>query len=213
MEHPILNRIQQESFTPFGWFSPADMGSTKFIILIGNAGPAMFRRFCREGGGIMDDWTRRVVNSLAQDLGATAAFPFDAPYLPFQHWARAAGNIYQSPLGLNIHKVYGLWHAYRAALLFPTAVGLPRPIASLHPCESCRTKPCLSACPVSAFNGRKYEVDACIGHLHSRNNCTESGCLARLACPVGVPFRYEKPQMQFHMNALKAAHELRPDRR
>ena len=49
MEHPILNRIRRESFTPLGWFSPTDMGETKFVILIGNAGPAMFARFARGG--------------------------------------------------------------------------------------------------------------------------------------------------------------------
>lgn len=216
MEHPILNRIRNESFTPLGWFAPSDMGETKFIILIGNAGPAMFRRFWRDGGGRaassettqMDDWTRWVVDPLAQDLGAQAVYPFDQPYLPFQQWARAAGGVHQSPLGLNIHNIYGLWHAYRSALLFPVAFDLPRQSAGSHPCESCADKPCLSACPVSAFNGREYDVDACAAHLHSENSCMEGGCLARLACPVGVAYQYKKPQIQFHMNAFKVAHEL-----
>ena len=184
------------------------MGDTKFIILIGNAGPVMFRRFYQEGGVGMDEWTRRVIDPLADDLGAIAVYPFDRPFQPFQQWARAAGGVHQSPLGLNIHNTYGLWHAYRAALLFPVAFDLPMQSAGSHPCESCSEKPCLSACPVSAFNGREYDVDACAAHLHSANNCMEDGCLARLACPVGVAYRYEKPQIQFHMKAFKAAHEL-----
>ncbi len=216
MDHPILNRIRLEGFTPFGWFAPADMGGTKLVILIGNAGPQMFRRFMREGGGSavpietapLDDWTRRVVDVLAQDLGAKAVYPFNKPYLPFQQWARAAGVAHQSPLGLNIHNTYGLWHAYRAALLFPVAFDLPQQSAGAHPCESCADKPCLSACPVSAFDGRNYDVDACAAHLHSANSCMEGGCLARLACPVGVGYQYERPQIQFHMKAFKATHEL-----
>ena len=208
MEHPILNRIRHDGFTPFGWFAPPDMGETKFVILIGNAGPSMFRRFMREGGGVLDYWTRRVVDVLAQDVGATPAYPFDKPYKPFQQWARAAGVAHQSPLGINIHAEYGLWHAYRAALLFPVAFDLPRIRAGAHPCEACAAKPCLSACPVSAFNGRNYDVDGCASHLHSANSCMEGGCLARLACPVGVGYRYERPQIQFHMKAFKAAHEL-----
>ena len=216
MDHPILNRIRQEGFTPFGWFAPADMGETKYVILIGNAGPAMFRRFMRDGGGSavsietasLDEWTRRAVDVLAQDVGAVAAYPFDKPYKPFQQWARAAGVAHQSPLGINIHNEYGLWHAYRAALMFPVEFDMPPQRAGAHPCESCLAKPCLSACPVSAFNGRNYDVDACAEHLHSANSCMEGGCLARLACPVGVGYRYERPQIQFHMKAFKAAHEL-----
>ncbi len=208
MEHPILNRIRHESFTPFGWFAPADLGTTKFVILIGNAGPAMFRRFWRDGAGVMDEWTRRIIDLLAQDLGAKAAYPFDKPYLPFQQWARLAGGVHQSPLGLNIHNTYGLWHAYRAALLFPVAFDLPRQNAGAHPCETCAEKPCLAACPVAAFDGHEYDVDACAQHLHAANNCMEGGCLARRACPVGAAYRYEKPQIQFHMKAFKASHEL-----
>ncbi len=216
MEHPILNRIRHEGFTPFGWFAPVDMGTTKFVIMIGNAGPQMFRHFMRDDGGSavsietapLDEWTRRVVDALAQDLGAEAVYPFDKPYLPFQQWARAAGALHQSPLGLNIHNTYGLWHAYRAALLFPVAFDFPQQSAGSHPCESCADKPCLSACPVSAFDGREYDVGDCVKHLHSKNGCMEGGCMARLACPVGVTYRYEKLQIQFHMKAFKAAHEL-----
>ena len=192
------------------------MGETKFVILIGNAGPAMFRRFWRDGGGRavssetarMDEWTRRVVDPLAQDLGAKAVYPFDQPYQPFQQWARAAGGGHQSPLGLSIHGEYGLWHAYRAALLFPVEFDMPRLRAGAHPCESCEAKPCLSACPVSAFDGRNYDVAACAQHLHSDNICMAGGCLARLACPIGKAYTYEKPQIQFHMKAFKSAHEL-----
>ena len=210
MDHPILNRIRHESFTPFGWFATEDMAETKFVILIGNAGPAMFRRFWREAGptSSMDEWIRRAVDPLAADLGATAIYPFDRPYQPFQKWARAAGGVHQSPLGLNIHNIYGLWHAYRAALLFPVAFDLPQQPAGSHPCETCIQKPCLSACPVSAFNGREYNVGACAAHLHSQNHCMEGGCKARLACPIGVAYTYETPQLQFHMKAFKAAHEL-----
>jgi hypothetical protein len=208
VEHPVLNRIRHEGFAPLGWFEPTDLDDSRFLILVGNAGPEMFRRFGREGRSTLDEWTRAVVEPMANDLGARAVFPFDKPYLPFQHWARACGVGHQSPLGLNIHSTYGLWHAYRAALLFPVVFDLPKVSAGLHPCESCMGKPCLSACPVSAFDGRKYDVAACAKHLHSANRCMDGGCLARTACPVGHSYRYEPAQIKFHMKAFKAAHEL-----
>ena len=157
----------------------------------------------------MDDWTREAVTRLARDVDAEAAFPFGAPPLPFLTWARRAGAGHVSPLGLNIHPTYGLWHAYRAALLFPVAIDLPRQSAGAHPCESCVEKPCLTACPVSAFNGRTYDVPACAGHIASPDGtaCMERGCLARHACPVGQGFAYAPAQAQFHMRAFLAARQ------
>lgn len=207
LEHPVLTRITKEGFTPLGWFAPDDMGETKFVILIGNAGPQMFQRFQREDGGVMDEWTKRVVDPLAAVLGAQAAYPFDKPHLPFLSWARRGGAGHISPLGLNIHPTYGLWHAYRAALLFPVQFDLPLMTAGQHPCETCVSKPCLSACPVEAFDGQSYDVGACGTYLKSGagENCMTGGCLARRACPVGKGFQYLPAQAKFHMRAFLAA--------
>jgi hypothetical protein len=205
MEHPVLSRIRRESFMPLGWFAPDDMGPTRFVILIGNAGPEMFGRFTREGKTTLDDWTREVVEPLARDLEAEAVFPFGTPALPFLSWARRGGAGHVSPLGLNIHSTYGLWHAYRAALLFTVEFDLPRLSAGAHPCETCVEKPCLSACPVSAFDGKTYDVAQCGNHLWSGHgkDCMSGGCLARRACPVGRGFQYSPGQMQFHMKAFR----------
>lgn len=210
MEHPILNAIRREGFTPLGWFVPADIAGAQFVILIGNVGLDMFRRFATsrdERAHSLDDWTRAVVDPLAASLDARAVYPFDVPYPPFLTWARKAGAGHVSPLGLNIHPHYGLWHAYRAALLFPVAFDLPRNSAGAHPCESCADKPCLSACPVSAFDGVRYDVAACGQHVLSvaGEDCMTGGCKARLACPVGRDHVYHPRQMQFHMRAFQAA--------
>jgi epoxyqueuosine reductase QueG len=211
MEHPVLMRIRREGFTPLGWFEPAPEdgvpGGAQFVILIGNAGPDMFRRFARERNpatDLMDEWTRDVVDVLAADLDAKAVYPFDRPHLPFLTWARRGGGGHVSPLGLNIHPTYGLWHAYRAALLFPVVFDLPRHASGAHPCESCKGKPCLTACPVHAFDGKSYDVAACGQHilLDRAQGCDPGGCKARLACPVGKPFTYEPMQMAFHMKAF-----------
>jgi epoxyqueuosine reductase QueG len=190
---------------PFGWFSPDDMGETKQVILIGNAGPEMFWRFARSGAPTLDEWTRVVVDVLAEDLGAKALYPFDKPALPFLTWARQAGAGHVSPLGMNIHPTYGLWHAFRAALLFPVEFDLPRVSIGQSPCETCVGKPCLTACPVKAFDGYSYDVAACGGHLKSNlgEACMMGGCLARLACPVGKAYQYKPNQMQFHMRAFR----------
>ncbi len=217
MEHPLLSAIQRAGFTSLGWFVPIPPDDVprdaRFVILVGNAGPAMFSRFVRERDPAkdrLDDWTREVVGTLARELDATAVFPFDKPPLPFLTWARRAGAGHISPLGLNIHATYGLWHAYRAALLFPVAFDLPPVSSGAHPCEACAEKPCLSACPVGAFTAGNYDVDACASHVGSPagDDCMSGGCLARRACPVGRAFAYLPQQAEFHMKAFLKARGL-----
>lgn len=217
MEHPVLNAIRRASFTPLGWFVPAagdQLGpDDRFVILVGNAGPEMFRRFASErdpSHDRLDDWTRDAVGQLAHDLDARAVFPFDiTPPYPFLTWARRAGAGHVSPLGLNVHTTYGLWHAFRAALLFPVAFDLPRNSAGAHPCENCADKPCLSACPVGAFDGNSYDVAGCAAHLREPAGaaCVSGGCLARHACPVGKRFAYSPAQAYFHMKAFLHARQ------
>lgn len=212
--------IRHAGFTPLGWFQPnsqdgvpdiAKNQPARFVLLIGNGGPNMFSRFSRERDPTrheMDAWTERVLGELAEDLGAHALYPFGGPpYWPILTWAQKAGAGFQSPLGLNIHPTYGLWHAYRAAFLFPVEFDLPK-IRSSNPCETCATKPCLTACPVGAFSNAGYDVAACANHVKTEagKTCHQSGCLARHACPVGQAYAYSPTQAQFHMRAFLKAH-------
>ena len=104
-------------------------GNPGTLVLIGNAGPAMWEVFAKEhrgGPDPLDAWTRTVLGGVAAKLGATALFPFDGPpYLPFQRWAMRAEAVFPSPIGPLIHPEYGLWHAYRGALAFAEALDLP----------------------------------------------------------------------------------------
>ena len=84
----------------------------------------------------LDRWSRRVIEALARELGATALFPFGGPpWLPFQQWARRAEPVHASPIGILIHPRYGLWHSYRGALGFSEALAVPEPEAAASPCE------------------------------------------------------------------------------
>ncbi len=181
------------------------------VVLAGNAGPRMWRAFdaARAVGGLsLDQWSGRVLTELAAHLHARAVFPFDLPYPPFQRWAVRAEACHPSPLGLLIHPDYGLWHGYRGALLFAAAIELPPPDRRASPCASCADRPCLSACPVGAFDGTAYDVPACARHLAStpEPSCMDIGCLARHACPVGRDYGYAPDQARFHMQAFLGSH-------
>lgn len=210
--------IRAASFEPLGWLAgdgsakPFDGGT---LLLVGNAGPKMFERFAAERNPAhdkMDDWTRDVLSPLAAGLGARAVFPFDEPHPPFLRWAQLAGAGHVSALGLNIRADFGLWHAFRAGFIFEEEITFATPVPQDSPCEICKDKPCLAACPVSAFSGTGYDVEACADHLAVPRGapCRETTCLARLACPVAPGYRYAPGQMRFHMVAFMQARGVDP---
>jgi hypothetical protein len=211
-------RIRAESFEVLGWLNEtAGIEFTgRSLVLIGNAGPAMFDRFASErdpAHDLMDQWTQDVLGPLADELGARALFPFDMPHSPFLTWARAAGAGHTSPLGMNIHPKFGLWHAYRAAFIFDDAIELPPANHSKSPCETCADKPCLATCPVGAFSSGGYDVPACAAHLSAAEGerCRTGGCMARNACPVGLEYFYSPDQTRFHMVAFMKARGVDPE--
>jgi hypothetical protein len=176
------------------------------VLLVGNAGAAMWEAFAPHIDGEanpLDRWTRRVVEPIAQRFGARAVFPFGPGAPSFQRWAERAEMLYRSPLGILIHPEYGLWHAWRAALLFEEELPLPARSDAPSPCDTCTAKPCLSACPVGAFSLEGYDVPACAGHLRDpASTCATMACHARNACPVGAAWRYPEAQIRFHMAAF-----------
>ena len=181
------------------------------VVLIGTVGGEGFENFQRQRRDEpdpMDRWAKRVIDPVAARLGARAAYPSDRPYLPFQRWAMRAEDVHPSPLGLLIHPEHGLWHAYRGALLFSGGIGgLSARSGRPSPCESCAEKPCLTACPVDAFTGTRYDVAACAAHLRTdaAPRCLTLGCRARDASPAGTSSRYGDAQVRFHMRAFAKA--------
>jgi hypothetical protein len=185
----------------------------------------------------LDRWSRAIGDALARRFGGVALYPFDGPpYHPFQQWADRAEPTQASAMLLRIHPEHGLWHAYRFALALPAralpaaaqgaepapapAPALPPAVPAPHPadtrwhslpgglCASCSGQPCLQACPVQAYTGTAFVLQACAEHLHSGQGeaCMQLGCLARSACPVGAALRYTAEHAAFHMQAFAKQH-------
>lgn len=188
----------------------ADGRLARSLVLLGNIGGSIWPAFSAWRGAYVGDdpldaWSKGVVTPVADRFGATAFFPSDRPYMPFQQRAIRAEGLAASPLGILIHPIYGTWHGYRAALAFAEPVAhVPRAEVDA-PCKSCAGKPCLSACPVAAISASGFAVGACRTHLvtqEGRSGCMAVGCLARNSCPVGEAYRYSDEQLRFHMEAL-----------
>jgi len=151
----------------------------------------------------LDRWSERIGNALARNLDGLLLLPFgDAPHHPFLRWAQRAEPVQPSKLGMLIHPTHGLWHAYRFAIALPIRLAaLPAHSPSTSLCDSCKEQPCLSACPVNAFDGHQYNVQACSQYLQINAGaaCHTDGCIARNACPKGTLSRYVPEQQQFHL--------------
>jgi hypothetical protein len=193
------------------------LAQVRTIVLVGVAGRRGWDAFAaspeaKEGGADpLDRFSRRVIDALGAELAAKALFSFGGPpHWPFQQWARRAEPVHPSPIGVLIHPTYGLWHSYRGALAFVEALDVPPLEASQSPCETCRERQCLSACPVGAFSVDGYDVAACAAHLRSAAgaDCMTGGCLARRACPVGAEHRHGPDQAAFTMGAFLRARDV-----
>jgi len=200
----------------------ADGTTARSIVLVGPIGGSLWTAFDawratrsdRGGDHPLDAWSKQILTAVAVTHGATANFPSDPPYQPFQAWAKQAEGLEASPLGILIHPQFGLWHSYRGALGFSQVLDEPlKPDTVSHPCDHCVDKPCLSRCPVNAISPVGFDVRACRAHLATeagQAGCMQSGCLARNACPVGQALRYPGPQLRFHMQALGHMQSLGP---
>lgn len=184
---------------------PDEVAGMRGLVLLGPHEPGFWDHFrqtpeYRDGTrDPMDRWSARVISALAETLGARALFPFTGPpWWPFPAWARRSGRAWPSPVGLLVHEVAGLMVSYRGALAFSHAPDLPPAAAS--PCETCVTRPCLSACPVDALGPQGYDVPACRADLaREGNDCRARGCSVRRACPVSRSYARQEAQSAFHM--------------
>ena len=186
----------------------ADIRTIVLAGMVGRDGWEAFAASPEASDGLadpLDRWSRRLIESLAGELGAKALFPFGGPpFLPFQRWAQRAEPVHSSPIGVLIHPYYGLWHSYRGALGLSEELAVAEPAPGLSPCETCSGRWCLKTCPVGAFSEAGYDVAACAGHLRSAagGDCMAEGCRARRACPVGAEHAYGPEQARFLMRAF-----------
>lgn len=182
----------------------------KSLILVGQAGAAPWPHFMtwrqRQPGDLenpLDTWSREIIDGVAADFGAIAAYPSEKPYQPFQQWAMRTEGLKPSPLGILMHPEYGLWHAYRGALLFADEMPIPELRDPIHLCDLCVGKPCLKSCPVEAYSTHGFGYQACLAHVRGAEGepCRTGGCLDRNACPYGAGYRYPAEVQAFHMKS------------
>ena len=189
----------------------------------------------------LDRWSQRVGDQIASKMGSEVLYPFllyplnnsslmkqtgvkeafvketfdkEPRYAPFIDWARRSDQLCSSKMGLSIHPKFGLWHAYRFALitLRSNVVEVePQHPAFANPCDSCEGTPCLNTCPAGAYTQTGFNDRACYQYLAStpEADCHSRGCMARRACPEKTEQIYVAAHAKFHMSSFYRAAERR----
>jgi len=209
----VAAEAEKLCLTSLGGFHPMAQDQApegcQTLILLGPKEPAFWPYFQRSDEFLdgrpdpLDRWSTRILGSLAETLEATALLPFGGPpYLPFYSWALKTNRTYMSPIKLLVHDQSGLFVSFRGALGFNERIELPSSVGE-SPCQECGA-PCLSACPVDAFRGGNYDSLRCKTHIAGPDteDCKNSGCAARRACPISQTFGRLSDQSQFHMKAF-----------
>lgn len=155
----------------------------------------------------VDRWSQRVVPQIMEAAGRIGVvYPFGGPpYTPFISWAKQTNEAFDSPVGMLVHHRAGMMISYRGGILFAGHVALPAQ-APANPCDSCKTRACIDACPVGALSDQHfYDVPSCKSHLASPAGkpCMDAGCAVRRACPVSQSFGRPIAQSAHHMRAFR----------
>ncbi len=199
----ISDRVGLDHLDIFGALHPEEGGT---IILLGPKEPGFWAHFTASAEyqdgqrDPIDRWSMRVISQIANEIGAEPRFPFAGPpYHPFIAWAKATGRTWDSPAGMLVHDVAGLFVSFRGALRLRRKLAFPP--AATKPCDNCLAQPCLSACPVGALGRDGYDVNACHGYLGTPAglDCMSNGCKARRACPVSQSYGRLAEQSSHHM--------------
>lgn len=175
------------------------------VILIGHGGRALWKSIPapkRHQADPIDRYSREAAGRFARRVLAgdkyQIIYPGNTP-VALQQLGRAAGWHTPSPLGIGINPHWGLWYAYRVAMLTNAPLAEIFQPAPPSPCAACDGKPCIEQCPPGALNATSsIDMSRCAGHrLAAESSCADR-CLARLGCPVASEQRYTLEQTQYH---------------
>ena len=205
----LAARLAEHRLAVFGGFHPQpdddlpDWAQT--VVMIGPAEPGYWAHLTTQPEwqdgtpDPVDRWSRRVLGTMACDLGGKAYFPFGGPpYHPFYRWALRTGQAWDSPVRLLVQADAGLMVSYRGALVLRDRLALPAPVP--RPCDTC-AQPCRIACPAEALTDAGYDLPACHDWLNTPQgaSCMSGGCRVRLSCPISQTYGRLPEHSAYHM--------------
>jgi epoxyqueuosine reductase len=180
------------------------------VLVVASGGRAFWERLQAESDlrGLphpIDELGQRLIGAALSTLpaGARLLSQAEADTLDLRRLAALAGVGWVSPvLELLLHPEYGPWLSIRGVVTLPVLLP-PTVLARWDPCGPC-AKPCLDACPVSAYGrGHAFDVERCARHrlADEPSGPCASRCASRDACVVGPQHRYGDAEMRHRHRA------------
>lgn len=172
------------------------------LILIGNAGPTLWRAVQQAGVAAADPIDDFSVDAVRRWFAANCGERYHVLIYPaarsvgLQSLGALAGWHHASPFMVGIMANWGSWFGYRVALLADSRLTPTPPLTAPSPCDSCAHRVCVSACPAGAMDGGRFALDTCLAYRRRADSRCRARCIARLACPVGVEHRYDEAQIR-----------------
>lgn len=152
----------------------------------------------------MDQYARAIVAAFLEENKLNHQFQFVYPgsyVLNLQSLGRLLGWHQDTPLKIGLHPLYGVWFAYRAAVLvnsdFPSTAWIDSS-TTVSPCQTCASKACVVSCPAGAVTAAQYYLDQCLDYRTQENSPCAQRCISREACPVAPEYRYSDEQIRYH---------------
>gem|GEM_PF-3151666 len=199
------------------------------LLLIGHAGRLFWQALQREnikGSDPVDRFSREVSERAIQkyfpDIDRKLLFPTDDCPINLMALGKAFGWHHASPLGMGIHRKYGLWSAYRALWWLDTedlktydafgeqAIARSKDTEQILPatdiCAECKTQECVAVCPAGAVSHQATpNLSKCADYRLQHESHCASTCLSRMACPYAQEYRYTTEQMSYHYELARSA--------
>jgi ferredoxin len=172
------------------------------LILIGHGGKLLWEKVQAAGltsSNPIDDFTIAILQRwFAEFLPGKRyqiLYPGEQP-IGLQALGKLAGWHQPSPFMVGIDSEWGSWFAYRAVVLADTDFQPSLAVDRDSPCESCRSKACISSCPANALAGAEFSLGKCLAYRQQPDSKCQFTCLARISCPVGSEHQYNAEQLR-----------------
>jgi len=186
-----------------------EIGGYRQLILLGHGGRALWRAMegqkapqAKRSADPVDAYSEAAVHTYLEASPACAGFqilyPPSSSTVPLIQLGELAGWHHASKFGIGINADWGSWFAYRALVLADSRFAPVARPADASPCDTCRDKPCIAACPATAVTDEAFLAARCFGHRLADGSACAQTCHARLACPVAQAHRYGPEQMRYH---------------
>jgi len=189
---------------PAGLIAPEECTGFRQLLLFGNGGGTFWQALGRAGMQGEHPVDRFSVACVARYMRETLPehcyrllYP-GVTVIPLQTLGKLAGWHHPSPMMVGINAEWGVWFAYRVALLADTELTPTVPWTAPSPCNDCGKRPCVSACPAGALDSGSLQLERCLAYRRREDSRCRLTCLARETCPAGAAHRYSDQQLRYH---------------